>query len=69
MKGCEALKQVMLKRERISTLEAEGFERERNVYKCGICGVSGHSIISCQEPCSVEGCDAAVCPCTTQTKR
>ena len=58
-RGVEALKQIMLKKNRIQHLEAKGAERVKNSYLCSNCKMQGHSIKKCTEKCS--SCDAQIC--------
>ena len=51
-KGVEALRQILLKRNRIQFLEAMGAERVKNSYRCRNCNTHGHSIKRCTEKCS-----------------
>lgn len=58
-RGVEALRQIMLKKNRIQHLEARGAERVKNSYLCSNCKMQGHSITRCIEKCS--SCDALIC--------
>ena len=65
MRGIEALRQSMLKRHRIHVLETEGHVRERRIIKCRNCQGSGHTVLTCMNPCG--DCGTAIC-CKHLTK-
>ena len=51
-KGIESLKQMFLKKNRIQFLEAAGYERVKNGYKCRNCKNNGHTIKTCSAKCT-----------------
>ena len=58
-RNSEALKQIMLKKQRVQLLEAMGCERLKRSYCCRNCSQSGHSIKKCTEKC--DNCDVLIC--------
>ena len=58
-KGVDALKQLFLKKNRIQFLEAAGYERVKNTYKCNNCSNKGHNIKTCTSSC--KNCPAPIC--------
>ena len=58
-RGISALKQLLLKKNRIQLLEAAGMERVKKSYKCGNCQSPGHTIKTCTAKCIK--CQATVC--------
>lgn len=58
-RGISALKQILLKKNRIQLLEAAGMERIKKSYKCGNCEGLGHTIKTCSANC--KECQTAVC--------
>ena len=57
MRGSDALKQLMLRRSRITILENEGHTREKRDIHCRNCQSEGHT--TCSTLCS--SCDESVC--------
>ena len=55
----EALKQMMLKQNRIEFLEVKGAKRMKDAYHCRNCNAIGHSIKTCTDKCSL--CSSAIC--------
>ena len=51
-KGVDTLKQLFLKKNRIQFLEAAGYERVKNSYKCRNCSNLGHTIKTCTSKCA-----------------
>lgn len=49
--GLDALKQVLLKKNRIQFLEVAGCERVKLSYECSNCSESGHTITTCTSKC------------------
>ena len=60
-KGNDALKQIMLKKQRVQLLEAMGCERVRRSCKCKNCLETEHSIKTCTNEC--KNCHVRIC-CT-----
>ena len=54
-----ALKQLLLKKQRMQLLEASGQERLKKSYKCGNCESTGHTIKTSSAKCTK--CQFAVC--------
>lgn len=58
-RGISALKQILLKKNRIQLLEAAGMERIKKSYKCRNCEGLGHTIKTCSA--NFTKCQTAVC--------
>ena len=52
MKGKDALKQLILKRSRITALENEGYARKKRKIICCNCH-KGHTILTCSDNCTL----------------
>ena len=50
-KNLEALRQMMLKKNRVQLLETIGAERIKRCFTCSNCGVNGHTIKTCVSEC------------------
>ena len=50
--GLDALKQIMMKRNRIEHLEDVGCQREKRTFRCHNCKLEGHNIKTCTSKCN-----------------
>ena len=51
MRGIEALKQLLKKKQRLEMMDSEGYAAIKKMHHCRNCKEEGHTILSCTKPC------------------